>query len=131
MKLLFQKLPEMTIVADESVDFGIISILREKGIIVISISENYSGIEDTEVLKIAVNNDCLLVTEDKDFGELVYRLKLGHKGVLLIRLSELPRNERIEIAAETIEKLMEKLMLNFSVLSILGLRIKSFQNKKE
>jgi len=33
----------------------------------------------------------LLITEDKDFGELTFRLRLNHCGVLLIRLSDLPR----------------------------------------
>jgi len=45
--------PEMKILADESVDFGIILGLRQKGFEVISVLENYSGQKDTEVLKIA------------------------------------------------------------------------------
>ena len=57
----------MILVADESIDFGIISRLRQKGISVVSISEDYSGIKDTEVLKIATEKQCLLITEDKDF----------------------------------------------------------------
>ncbi|MDP3434810.1 MAG: DUF5615 family PIN-like protein, partial [Bacteroidota bacterium] len=67
----------MNLVADESVDFGIICRLREIGIEVISISEDFSGIKDSEVLKIAADYKYLLITEDKDFGELAYRLKLG------------------------------------------------------
>jgi predicted nuclease of predicted toxin-antitoxin system len=54
----------MTIVADESVDSGIIRNLRQKGITVLSISEESSGINDEEVLNIAVKNQCLLITED-------------------------------------------------------------------
>jgi predicted nuclease of predicted toxin-antitoxin system len=68
----------MTIVADESVDFGIILLLRQKGITVLSIAEESFGIKDEEVLAIAVKNKCMLITEDKDFGELTYRLKLEH-----------------------------------------------------
>jgi predicted nuclease of predicted toxin-antitoxin system len=60
----------MNLVADESVDSGIIRQLRKIGINVISISENSSGIKDNEVLKIADKNQCLLITEDKDLGEL-------------------------------------------------------------
>jgi predicted nuclease of predicted toxin-antitoxin system len=115
----------MNLVADESVDFGIISRLRQLGIIVISISEISSGIKDSEVLKIASENQCLLITEDKDFGELAYRLKLVHRGILLIRLSDTPRKERILIVAETIEKHFDQLLYNFSVINKSGLRIKS------
>ncbi len=66
----------MTLVADESVDSGIIQNLRQKGIIVISISEESSGAGDIEVLKVAKEKDCFLITEDNDFGELAFRLKL-------------------------------------------------------
>jgi len=52
----------MTLLADESVDFGIIKSLRLKGIDVVSILEDYSGIKDTEVLKIAQDNQYLLLT---------------------------------------------------------------------
>jgi predicted nuclease of predicted toxin-antitoxin system len=119
----------MDLVADESVDFGIILRLRQKGINVTSISEDYSGSKDSEVLQIANNKNVLLITEDKDFGELTYRLKLEHKGILLIRLSDIPRKERIELASDTIEKYFDKLNNNFSVLNNRGLRIKIPQKK--
>jgi predicted nuclease of predicted toxin-antitoxin system len=120
----------MTIVADESVDFGIILLLRQKGISVISVAEENFGIKDEEVLAIAANNQCLLITEDKDFGELTYRLKLEHKGILLIRLGELSRMERIELAAQLIEKHFSDLYNNFSVLDKRGIRIKTAHNKQ-
>jgi len=125
MRLLFQKPREMNLVADESVDSGIISLLRQMGITVVSISEISSGIKDSEVLKIASENQYLLITEDKDFGELAYRLKLVHHGILLIRLSDTPRKERIVIVSDTIGKHYDQLLRNFSVISKTGLRIKS------
>jgi predicted nuclease of predicted toxin-antitoxin system len=72
----------------------------------------------------------LLITEDKDFGELTYRLKLEHKGILLIRLGELPRKERIELAAQIIEKHFSDFFNNFSVLDKRGIRIKTAHNKQ-
>ena len=83
------------LVADESLDFGIIHELRENGVDVISIDETSPGIMDTEVLAISKSYKCILVTEDKDFGELAYRLNLEHFGIFLIRLSDMPRKERI------------------------------------
>ena len=119
----------MIVVADESVDFGIILLLRLKGITVVSISEESIGIKDEDVLNIAVNNQCLLITEDKDFGELTYRLKLDHKGILLIRLSQLPRIERIELVVQVIENHFNELYNNFSVIDKRGLRIKTAHNR--
>ena len=117
----------MALLADESVDFEIISDLRLKGIVVISVLEDYTGIKDTQVLKLAHDNQYLLVTEDKDFGELAYRFKLKHCGIMLIRLTDIPRMERIQLASETIEKYFDKMTDNFSVLTSKGLRIKTAQ----
>jgi len=115
----------MKLVADESVDFAIIKNLRGKNFHVISILENNSGIEDIEVLKIANENGCLLITEDKDFGELTYRLKLEHKGILLLRLNDMPREKRIDFVTEIIVVYKEELKNCFSVLNSRGLRIKT------
>ena len=114
----------MDLVADESVDSGIVKGLRQNGITVFSVAEECWGIKDSEVLKIAFEKDGLLITEDKDFGELAFRLKFQHKGVLLIRLSDLPRDERLIRAVETIIQHVNKMKNNFSVLSKNGLRIK-------
>lgn len=116
--------PEMKLVADESVDFGIIIELRRKGFEVISVLEEFSGITDKDVLRIAVDKNCLLITEDKDFGELTYRLKLKHYGILLIRLNDLGRKERIEMVSRFIEQYFNNLIDNFTVLTKRGLRIK-------
>lgn len=118
----------MNLIADESVDFGIITILRSKNLVVYSIAEDCPGISDIEVLQNAVDKSCILITEDKDFGELTYRLKLPHLGIVLLRLSDLPRQERILYAAEMIEKFIVKLKGTFSVLSARGLRIKESIN---
>ena len=79
--------------------------------------------------EVANSEKLLLVTEDKDFGELAYRLKLEHNGILLIRLRDLPRNERVALACEIIKNYFDKLNGNFSVLSKSGLRIKTALNK--
>ncbi len=120
----------MNLIADESVDAEIISRLRQNGIKVISIAEELPSITDKEVLQIAYKNKDLLITEDKDFGELAYRLKFKHHGILLIRLNDIPRNDRINMAVEIIQKHFKKLEKNFSVLNKTGLRIKTAQNIK-
>lgn len=58
MKLYFHGLLKMKIIADESVDFGIIKKLRENNFEVISISESNSGISDIEVLEISSKHKC-------------------------------------------------------------------------
>jgi predicted nuclease of predicted toxin-antitoxin system len=113
-----------SIVADESVDFGIVQSLRKENINVISIQESYGGIADEEVLQVALKNDAILITEDKDFGELVFRLGMKHTGVLLIRILDVDRSIKIEYATATISKNLAALQNKFSVLTENKLRIK-------
>lgn len=114
----------MELIADESVDFGIVRILRQKGYSVISVTEKFSGIKDTKVLEIANKKAILLLTEDKDFGDLVYRFQLQHKGILLMRLNNIARQERFKIVADLMDKYFEELKNNFSVLTHKGIRIR-------
>jgi len=119
----------VNIVADESVDYAIIHALREKGFSIFSITEQSPGIEDRVVLSHANHLKCLLMTEDKDFGELTYRLNKKHYGILLIRLARLPRSERIKLVTELLEEYGEKLPGNFTVINEQGIRIKGKLNK--
>lgn len=74
----------MKIVADESVDYRIILELRKNGYNVLAIEDSNKGSEDEMVLEISLKENSLLMTEDKDFGELVFRLNKAHIGIVLI-----------------------------------------------
>jgi predicted nuclease of predicted toxin-antitoxin system len=73
--------------ADECVDAALVAELRHLGHDVIYIAERSAGLADPEVLKQAREDDRLLLTEDKDFGDLVFRSRLSVPGVILLRLS--------------------------------------------
>lgn len=110
------------IVADESVDFRVIKKLREIGFHVYAIIESSPAIKDEEVLQIATENKALLITEDKDFGELVFRLNFSHKGILLIR--EIEGVDKIPLVVDVIERNFHDLKDKFSVIDSKQLRIK-------
>lgn len=57
--------------------------LCEDGNDVDSIAQLSPGISDQSVLSRSLSEDCLLLTADKDFGGLVYRLGLPYQGILL------------------------------------------------
>ena len=63
---------EERFLADEGVDFRLVTALRER-YPVVSIAEENPSITDDEVLQLAVETDSVLLTEDKDFGEMVFR----------------------------------------------------------
>ena len=73
--------------------------MRLDGHEVLYVVEMEPGIPDDEVLKLANNEDAILLTSDKDFGELVFRLRRIAAGVVLIRLFGLSSNDRAEIIA--------------------------------
>ncbi len=60
----------MRIVAGENVDKQIVDCLREHGYSVTSIVEMDPGIDDEAVLAASRQEGALLITADKDFGEL-------------------------------------------------------------
>ena len=75
----------MRLLADESCDGGIVRALRQAGHDVLAVCESHSGAPDNLVISIAVAQGRVLVTEDKDFGQLVYASGHGHTGVILLR----------------------------------------------
>jgi Domain of unknown function (DUF5615) len=62
----------MILLADESVDRPIVERLRQDGHDVTYVAELSPSISDEQVLQEANTRNALLLTEDKDFGELVY-----------------------------------------------------------
>jgi predicted nuclease of predicted toxin-antitoxin system len=67
----------MNLLADESVDGPIVARLRQEGHEIVYVAELSASITDEEVLQQANARAALLVTADKDFGELVFRQGRG------------------------------------------------------
>ncbi len=118
-------MPEIfQIVIDESVDYAIVQTLKHTRFSIISISDETPSIPDKQVLEIAYAHNALLITEDKDFGELVFRLQLKHKGILLIRMIKAKSSEKADAVLKVIEMHFNDMIDNFSVLDNLKLRIR-------
>jgi len=79
----------MNILADENLESEIVTALRLAGHSVSDIKEIRPGVDDPEVLSIANRTDAILLTNDKDFGELVYRDRLFSTGIILLRFGKL------------------------------------------
>jgi predicted nuclease of predicted toxin-antitoxin system len=46
------------------------------------------GLSDRDVLAIALREERILITDDRDFGEMVVRLSQPHSGVIFLRLGD-------------------------------------------
>ena len=107
----------MNLVADENVDRGIIERLRRDGHIVDWIAEVSPSVSDEDVLRRAAESVAVLVTEDKDFGELVYRRGLSHAGVLLVRLEGLDSAAKAEVVSRAVQENAADLLGAFAVVT--------------
>ena len=77
------------------------------------------------MLVIARREEALLVTADKDFGELVFRNREPHCGVLLIRSPEDDPDENAANTLAAIDRHGPELRNRFSVLAVRALRIRT------
>ena len=107
----------MKIVADENVDQQIVDRLRSDGHDVLFIAELDPGIDDDAVLRKSRESSAVLLTADKDFGELVFRQHSLHSGVILIRLAGLEPEAKAQLVATAFEEHADELKLGFAVLS--------------
>jgi len=81
----------MVFLADESCDHAVVRALRKAGHDVLAVSEISPRADDDAVLELARHEQRILLTEDKDFGQLVYADGHATAGVLLIRYSPASR----------------------------------------
>jgi len=95
----------MRFLADESCDSIIIRTLREAGHDVLAVDEITPRTEDSEVIKLARREKRILLTEDKDFGQLVFAHGEKTLGVLFLRF---PFPTRDQIARDVSNLIMQQ-----------------------
>ncbi len=93
----------MRFIVDECTGRKVAQWLREQRYEVFSVYEEARGIDDNQILEKAYFENFILITNDKDFGEKVFRERRPHKGIILLRLED----ERTNVKIETIRRLLE------------------------
>jgi len=114
----------MQLVADESVERQIVELLLQEGHDVTYIAESAPTSSDDLVLAKANEANAVLMTSDKDFGELVFRQKLVHRGVVLSRLAGLSNETKARIVARVLQERSDELENAFGVISPGAVRIR-------
>jgi predicted nuclease of predicted toxin-antitoxin system len=105
----------MNFVADESCAGPVVQALREAGHDVVSIAEVAKGATDDEVLQRALEENRVLITEDRDFGELVYARGRSTAGVILLRFHNRMRRAKAATVVEAMSTLGSRLRNAFTV----------------
>ena len=114
----------MSFVVDESVDQQIVERLRKEGHAVWYIVETGPGASDEDVLELAKRKGAILLTADKDFGEMVFRQRRVTEGVIFIRFAGQSQKRKAEIVASAVKRHGEELLRAFSVITPGGIRIR-------
>jgi len=91
---------------------------------VVYVAEMDPGIEDETVLATANERDALLVTADKDFGELIFRQGRIAKGIVLVRFPGLSAEEKAAAVSKAVELHADELAGAFSVITPGQVRIR-------
>jgi len=107
----------VNLLADEGVDRQIVALLRQSGYEVLYIAELEPGITDKTVFDKANRLNALLITADKDFGELVFRQGMVRAGVILLRLAGLSPMTRAGIVTSVVQGRESELAGAFTVIS--------------
>jgi len=85
----------MRLFADENVARAIVAWLRDLGHDVLYAPEIQPGAADSEWLRRAEAEGRILLTMDKDFGDLAFRDRLTSYGIVLLRLGDMPLADRL------------------------------------
>ena len=107
----------MNFLIDESVDAAVARALRGEGHTVESVWELEPGLSDKAVLAAAERSGAVLVTADRDFGELVFRLRHTHHGVLLARLAGLPPERKGDVISRAVKQHGDEMRGTFTVVT--------------
>jgi predicted nuclease of predicted toxin-antitoxin system len=107
----------MRFLVDECTGPAVAHWLRAQKHEVFSVYEEARGMEDDEVITKAFAENWILITNDKDFGEKIYRERRPHKGVVLLRLEDERAVNKIAILQRLLEGYAERLTDQFVVVT--------------
>jgi predicted nuclease of predicted toxin-antitoxin system len=113
---------------DEGLPYRLAAYLREEGHDVsVCGHDRPQAMADREIPAIANIERRIVLTNDKDFGDLVFRDRLPHAGVILFRLGYLPIDARIDILRRTLIDFQDHLA-EFIVVTSTGIRVATGQS---
>jgi predicted nuclease of predicted toxin-antitoxin system len=111
---------ELKFLVDVGVGKKVEEYLLEKRYDTKSVRSLDQKMPDQEIIRLAALEKRIVITMDKDFGELVYHSGMDHCGILLLRLEDATGLEKQQVVAKILAKYADNMKNNFCV----------YQNKK-
>ncbi len=122
--LLPKRSETLSLLADENIDQRLVSSLRLAGISVYSVAELSPGITDEEVMRLSENLGALILTDDKDFGEIVFRKQRHCPGIVLLRLTGVDYSHKADQVIQVINRYGSEMTGKFVVITEERVRIR-------
>lgn len=107
----------MRFLVDESTGPGVAEWLGKQGHEVFSVYDSARGIDDDRIVQKAYAENWILITNDKDFGEKVYRERKPHHGIVLLRLDDERSQMKIEVLQRLLANYSDRLSEQFIVVT--------------
>jgi predicted nuclease of predicted toxin-antitoxin system len=112
----------MRFIVDECLGPVVARWLRNQGHDVVSIFESARGSVDVVILAWAARDDRVLLTADKGFGDLVFRDRHAHRGVILLRLDVETARNTIRAVADLLAQYADQIDHHFVVVTETSVR---------
>ena len=122
--LLPKRSETLSLLADDNIDQRLVSSLRLAGISVYSVAESSPGITDEEVMRLSEHLGALILTDDKDFGEIVFRKQRSCPGIVLLRLTGVDYSRKADQVIQVIDKCGREMTGKFVVMTEERVRIR-------
>ena len=107
----------MRFIVDECTGPAVAKWLSQNGYEVFSVFEEARGIDDESIIQKALEGNWILITNDKDFGDKVYRDGRLHRGVILLRFEDERAISKIKILSRLFRNYLDRLPDSFVVVT--------------
>ena len=103
------------LLADENIPKETVNLLKEQGVDVISVQDFSSGLSDRDILELANAKGRIVLTFDKDFGQIIFKEKYKSQGLILLRF--VPESPQ-QISKRNLQLLATKIRIEKNVVVI-------------
>ncbi len=114
----------MRFLVDESTGQSVVEFLRGLGHDVVAVADSMPQAIEPDILAAAAADARVIVTNDKDFGELVFRLGIAHRGVVLLRLRHDSADNKKRVLQSVLNRLGEQIVGRFVIATETHVRVR-------
>ena len=114
----------MRFLVDECTGTSVVACLCSAGHDAVAVADVMPEADDEDILDYAVAEERIVVTNDKDFGEMVFRSRRLHRGVVLLRLHDEHAENKVRAMKAVLAQVGKQLWDRFTVVTEAGIRVR-------